>query len=143
MCIWTVEARGTPAAPGLGLGLERLEGGTCWGKALELPGDDDARQACLQAIWEREMWTGIYQPRWVDVTVNGTDQTAIAFVVDPEHPQYAGALPVETQAGLIAAAAGNFGTCRAYLDETVAALARAGTRDADLEALQKAVSARL
>ena len=76
--IFTVEARGTPARPGLGLALQ--PGGTCQGIALRIA--DDGRDAGLARLWAREMLTGIYSPAWVSVAAPGSDIAALTFVVN-------------------------------------------------------------
>ena len=123
-----------PEQPGLGLGLREAPGSQCRGLCLtsevELP-----RGAALDALWEREMWTGIYRPRWVRLQTGGKTVDAIAFVVDPDHPQFAGDLPVADQAARIARAGGAFGSCRDYLAQTVRALDRHGCPDPALAAL--------
>ena len=89
----------------------------------------------LSALWEREMWTGIYQPRWVELQTDEGPVDAIAFVVDAGHPQFAGDLPPAEQAERIAAASGAFGSCHEYLAQTVRSLAEHGCPDDDLTAL--------
>ena len=132
-CIWTVHARGTPSRPGLGLALEPRAGASCAGVLFDLSPSLGADG--LLPLWEREMWTAVYRPQWVRVTVDNVRADALAFVVDPSQPQYAGDLPVAEQARYIAAAVGKFGSCRDYLAETVEALRAEGVPDADLEAL--------
>jgi cation transport protein ChaC len=137
-CVWTVEARGTPGCPGLGLGL-RAGCGRCEGLVLRM----DARhcEAGLEALWDREMLTAVYRPQWIATqTPRGLVQ-ALGFVVDRAHPQYAGDLDMPSQARYIASASGKLGSCRDYLHETIAALAAAGIRDDRLDALQRLVEA--
>lgn len=132
-CIWTVHARGTPSRPGLGLALEPSAGASCAGVLYDLSpgiGTDG-----LLPLWEREMWTAVYRPQWIRVNVENVRADALAFVVDPDQPQYAGELPIAEQARYIAAAAGKFGSCREYLAETVEALRAEGVPDPDLEIL--------
>ena len=135
-CIWTALARGTPERPGLGLGLEAAAA-SCSGLAFRLTARD--LDAGLQALWEREMLTGIYAPCWLELATDDGPVTAIAFVVDPSRPQYAGTLSPERAAAIIASAEGKFGSCRDYLENTVTALREAGFPDPDLEALEEAV----
>ena len=45
-------------------------------------------------LWRREMVTGSYAPRWVRiVTREGGRGWAVAFVINHDHPRYAGLLP--------------------------------------------------
>ena len=136
--MWTVSARGTPEQPGRGLALEAVSGGTCGGRLLELRERNMA--ADLARLWEREMWTGVYRPVWVTVHLGDEPIDAIAFVVDPAHPQYAGELDLDTQARYIAAACGEFGSCHDYLTSTVRALEQLGLHDPHLSELLTRVS---
>ena len=129
--MWSVHARGTPEQPGLGLGLG--EGGDCTGVAFKL--DEKHSEDALWALWQREMYIGIYRPLWLPVDADGRALTALCFVADTAHPQYASGLTVEQTARVIASAHGKFGSCRDYLAETVAALEQYGTPDVDLAAL--------
>ena len=61
--------------------------------------------------------------------------TALAFIVDSRHSQYAGHLTGEAQVGLIRSARGELGSCREYLVSTVDALADAGIEDTHLTGL--------
>jgi len=135
-CVWTALARGTPARPGLALGLE-AGGPSCQGIAFRLR--PSSLEAGLSMLWEREMVTGIYRPCWVDLSAIAGPLRALAFVVDPTHPQYASALPVEKTAAIIAAATGKFGSCSAYLEQTVSALTEARCPDSELTRLLAAV----
>ncbi len=133
---WTVLARGTPERPGLGLCLEPGPG-HCTGLLFRL--DPAARDHGLAALWEREMVTGIYRPSWLAVEAETGPVTALAFVVDPDHPQYAGIRSQEEAAAIIAAAAGKFGRCRDYLADLVQALAGMEVPDSELETLLELV----
>ena len=130
-CVWTVQARGRPECPGLGLGLE--EGGPgCEGMALQLP---LARlNESLQALWLREMLTGIYSPCWLrGREEGGGSRTVLAFVADRRHPQYASGLGDEERAACIASARGELGSCLEYLEQSVSALRAAGIADPYLD----------
>ena len=136
--VWTLIARGTPAAPGLALALEEGDG-ACHGVAYRLA--PSYALAGLEALWAREMLTSIYRPRWLTVTVDARAVTAISFVVETADAQYAGALPTAEQAAIIAAAHGKFGSCRDYLANTVAELAVLGIDEPGLTALLQEVDA--
>ena len=137
LCVYTVEARGTPGNPGLGLGL-RVDSGFCEGVLLLLP--EDGRSEALTSIWEREMLTAVYQPKWVSVEVDSKITTALTFVVDEFHPQCAGNLSEETQAVMIRSAVGELGSCRDYLVNTIDALRSAKIQDGLLERLLRRVN---
>lgn len=117
-CIYSLRYRGTPECPGLVLGLDR--GGSCRGIAYRV--DASVRHEVLAYLWEREMFTRAYQPRRVTVTLDGAKPepvTALTFVVDRAHRQYAGKLPTAEVTRLIAAGQGSRGHCRDYLLNTV------------------------
>ncbi len=130
-CVWTVQARGRPECPGLGLGLEEGASG-CDGVAMRVP--SDRLMDSLRALWEREMLTGIYRPRWLTGSDEGRgSQAVLAFVADPRHPQYARRLDDDARAACIARARGELGTCLEYLEQSVIALRRAGITDPYLD----------
>ncbi len=131
-CIYSHHYRGTPAKPGLVLGLD--QGGRCRGIALRFkPADRDAVVAYLN---ERELTGYAYQPAIVDIALDdGQRVAAYTFVTDPNHPQYAGDLGPERSAELIMSAAGASGLNRDYLMNTLSHLEGLGVRDDALHAL--------
>ncbi len=135
--VWSLLARGTPDRPGLGLGLE--PGGTCTGIAYRL--SDAQLHDDLTALWAREMHNGLYVPEWLPVTAPEGPIIALCFVADQTHAQYAGALPDDDAAAVIASAEGKFGSCRDYLASTVHALAAEGFPDAHLQSILERVDA--
>jgi len=137
--IWSVIARGTPEQPGLGFALEEKQGGVCVGVVFTLP--EGTGEEELWPLWEREMWTDTYTPTWVKVDADGSDLSALTFVVSPDHFQYAGDLAPEEKAKYIVKASGRYGTCYDYLADTVMALRGQGFQDPDMEELFTAVQA--
>jgi glutathione-specific gamma-glutamylcyclotransferase len=138
-CLWSMGSRGTVAAPGLVLGLDR--GGSCRGVAYRLPAN--CARAELALLWRREMVVGSYQPRWLEVRPlhpAGHPLIALAFVVDRTHPQYAGRLPTTRQAKVLATAEGVFGSSADYLERARVALVTHGVVDPYLERLAVAVA---
>jgi cation transport protein ChaC len=137
-CLWSLGTRGTIKVPGLVLGLDR--GGSCRGVAYRLPAH--CARAELALLWRREMVVGSYKPRWLQVKLNpaGHSLTALAFVVDRAHPQYAGRLAVERQAKVLASAQGVFGSSADYLERARVALVTHGIVDPYLERLAVAVA---
>lgn len=131
--IWTVEARGTPERPGLGLSLEK--GAHCDGVVFTLARASEADD--LRALWAREMYTGVYRPAWV--IIPELEVPVLTFVADPSHPQHAGEMNLERQAHFVATAVGKLGSCKDYLDSTVEALGAVGIRDSNLVNLQTEV----
>ena len=134
-CLWNTFGRGSPEKPGLMLALE--PGGACAGVALRIAAE--AVQSELTVLWNREMLTGAYLPRWVRLASAAGPVDALTFVVNRAHPRYTGRLPPERVAQLLAHARGPLGECREYLEQTVAELARHGAKDGAMHALLRAV----
>jgi cation transport protein ChaC len=136
-CLWSHAGRGTPEQPGLMLGLDY--GGSCRGVAFRIAAD--AVEHELTLLWRREMIIGSYAPRWVRLRMGGRAARALAFVVNHEHPHYAGKLPESTMIAAIVRARGRFGPCADYLEQTVASLEAHGIHDRSLAHLHRLVVA--
>lgn len=130
-CLWAVIGRGVPDNPGLYLGLE--QGGACRGIALRM--DEAILREELDVVWRREMVTGAYVPTWVTAETADGPVPAIAFRINHRHEGYAGRLPEEEVARIVAGASGAVGSCRDYLAHVVHALHEAGVRDRRMERL--------
>jgi cation transport protein ChaC len=138
-CLWTTLGRGTPEQPGLMLALER--GGACCGVAFRIAAAELRHE--LEIVWHREMLTGAYRPRWVQLTGrDGTAERAIAFTINHEHPRYAGRLAEAEVVAALATACGPLGSGVAYLQSTVEHLRTLGIRDRPLDRLLKAIDRR-
>lgn len=137
--IWTTRARGTPDNPGLGLCLEDCSG-ACRGVAFRLVEDDV--EAAWERLWEREMGSGIYRPVWVSVESEDYGSVvALTFVVNREHPHYAGPMPSDRMADIMAGAKGSYGLCRDYLAGTIDEMRKLNVADPELEDLLNRVDA--
>lgn len=141
-CLWSRAGRGTPEQPGLMLGLDN--GGSCRGIALCIAAEHAEHE--LKLLWRREMLTGSYAPRWVNVRVGdepaGNESVrALAFVVNHAHPHYTGKLRTDTMVQAIAGACGRLGPCADYLTNTVASLDQHGIEDRALKRLHELVVA--
>jgi cation transport protein ChaC len=136
---WTVRSRGSFAYPGLGLALE--PGGTCAGVAFRVP--EAGRAEILDALWRREMAGGVYVPTWAEAETGAGPIRALGFVANRQHRNYAGILPIEESARIIATARGTRGTCHEYLSLLVDALARLGLDCPETIALHDRVQAEL
>jgi len=124
-CLWSHVGRGSLKKPGLVLGLDA--GGCCRGVVFRI---DSARARNeLLLVWRREMVLGSYSPRWLKVTTGDRDLNAIAFIVNRNHPSYAGKLPLETVLKTMVSTRGYLGTPAEYLHETVRGLLEHGVRD--------------
>jgi cation transport protein ChaC len=131
-CMRSIHHRGTVAQPGLVLALDEAAGGTCHGVAFRVAAGAEAQT--LADLRERELVSSAYLERHLTVDLAGGGQIqALVYVIDPDHVQYCGGLPLEEQARIIARASGGRGTNRDYLFSTAAHLAGLGIADADLE----------
>ncbi|MDX1610546.1 MAG: gamma-glutamylcyclotransferase, partial [Halofilum sp. (in: g-proteobacteria)] len=132
--VWSVHHRGTDHRPGLVLGLDR--GGCCVGTAFEVAAEH--RRSVAEYLWEREMVTSVYVPRVVPVHVDEGEPgriPALTFVLDREHPQYAGSLSAAEAVRHVRAASGLSGDNPEYVRETVRGLERIGIDDHGLRAV--------
>jgi cation transport protein ChaC len=139
-CLWSRIGRGTPEKSGLVLGLDR--GGCCHGMAFRLNRSEARHELAL--LWRREMVLGSYSPRWLRAAINGSsgrEVKALAFVVNRDHPHYAGKLPLTALIETIATARGAFGSSAEYLCQTVDCLIAQGIRDSRLARLREKVLA--
>lgn len=138
--IWTTRARGTPDNPGLGLCLEDCAG-ACRGLAFRVCEDDV--EPAWERLWEREMGSGVYRPVWVAVDTEHHERVvALTFVVNRDHPHYAGPMPTDQMAEIMAGAKGSYGPCRDYLAGTIDEMRKLNVSDPDLESLLEKVDAR-
>ncbi|MHA6300262.1 gamma-glutamylcyclotransferase [Devosia sp. CAU 1758] len=130
--------RGTRDTPGLVFGLTR--GGSCRGMAFEVGQEAWAEvRAYLDA---RELVTAVYRDVWRPVTLaDGRRVTALTYVVDEAHEQFAGQLSVDAQLAMIRAGVGISGRNVDYVLNTARHLAQLGIRDKALMALARALEA--
>ena len=132
-CIFSHHYRGTPEVPGLVLGLDR--GGACrglvYGVAAEL-------EASVRAyLYEREIGNdGVYVEKHLRVRLDdGGEVTALTYVADRKHPQYAGRLSEQELVRLIRQGVGQRGRCLDYCANTVTHLEELGFRETQLHRL--------
>src|SRR3954464_9919498 len=89
LCVYSFVHRGTPERPGLVLGLDH--GGACRGIAFRVAAAD--RVATIHYLREREQVTMIYRECVRLVRLKREPQQAVSalcYMVDRSHPQYAG-----------------------------------------------------
>jgi cation transport protein ChaC len=134
-CLWNSFGRGSAENPGLTLALE--PGGSCAGLALRIAASQVESE--LGVLWNREMITGAYAPRWLRLRTDAGEIEAVTFIANRASRRYAGRLPLPQLAERMARAAGPLGTSREYLESTVAELERLGARDGSMHALLRAV----
>ena len=138
-CIYSVHHRGTPARPGLVLGL--APGGAVRGAAYRIA---EADWPCVHAyLTEREQPTETYVERTAPLRlVAGRRIEATVYLSDTRHAQWAGVLSLEAQAELIAGATGLSGRNIDYLRDLVTHLAEEGIQDRAMERLLRLVEVR-
>lgn len=136
LCLWSRVNRGTPECPGLVFGLDR--GGSCRGVVYRLAG----RQVpdYFPALWDREMSTGAYLPRWLRCATEHGPVNALVFIMNRANPAYIRALP-EPELLAIVRRARRYGPCTEYVVQTAQALRQAGIRDARLEQIARQLEA--
>lgn len=121
--------RGTHAQPGLVLAL--VSGGSCRGLLYRVPAADG--EAVLERLWEREMPSGVYEPRWLRCETAGGSRRALAFTLSRTSPSWTGCLPEAELVHIFRHARGRYGSTLDYLLRTVQGLREHGIRDAELE----------
>ncbi len=149
LCVYSFIHRGTPEKPGLVLGLDR--GGTCRGIAYRI--DKAQRAETLAYLRMREQITHVYRETMRQVTraasrdhtldrspCLGRDAgdrrvTALVYIVDRSHPQYAGRLDLREQLHLVRQGHGHSGANRDYVLATIREIEEQGCFDAKLHRL--------
>ena len=139
-CLSTPIGRGTPDRPGLVLGLDR--GGSCRGVAFRIAASEAETE--LELVWRREMVTGAYVPRWVELQGSGVPAGtyAIAFTINRRAPNYVRPTSEADTARVIGDASGILGSCRDYLFDTIHGLEGFGIRDRHLDRIARLVHER-
>jgi glutathione-specific gamma-glutamylcyclotransferase len=132
LCVHSWVHRGTQDRPGLVLGLDR--GGSCHGVAFRVaPGDRDDVLAYLR---QRELVTQVYLETWRKARLSsGGEVSALVYVVDRGHPQYAGRMPENEIASIVRSTEGRSGRNLDYVLNTIAHLRESGVHDPHLEAV--------
>jgi cation transport protein ChaC len=140
-CIRVARFRGTRDLNGLMMALDR--GGQCQGMIFRIPADQ--AEAVLHSLFRRELVVNPpgTPPRWLMAQTEDGPIRALGFVMDRCSPFYAGKLPLEQVADVLARAAGHWGTCAEYLHNTVAHLEGLEIRDRNLWRLQALVAERI
>jgi glutathione-specific gamma-glutamylcyclotransferase len=134
LCVYSHVHRGTPEKPGLVLGLDR--GGACRGIAYLVAAAD--RGDTISYLREREQVTSVYLETLRRITLTTTPQrdvTALVYVVDRGHIQYAGRLDLDRQVHLVRQGHGRSGANRDYVLSTVSEIEAQGCHDSGLHAI--------
>jgi cation transport protein ChaC len=140
LCVYSVVHRGTHAEPGLVLGLDR--GGACRGVAFRVMAG--AEQKTIEYLRAREQVTDVYVEALRPITLlDGSNRRfrALCYLVDPNHPQYAGSLSLEQQLHIVRNGKGQAGGNVEYVLNTVRHLEKVGVHDPELAALVEQLAA--
>jgi cation transport protein ChaC len=131
-CIYSHHYRGTPASPGLVLGLDT--GGACRGMAFRVTGAD--WPSVVTYLDERELIGYAYRPVSVPLVLDdGRRVDARTYVADHGHDHYAGSLPADESLRLILEARGVSGSNHDYAVNLIRELDAHGFSDDHLHAL--------
>lgn len=132
LCIRSTHHRGTPARPGLVLGLDR--GLSCHGIAYRLAPDTVARTVAY--LQERELIYGVYRAARVAIVVETADgprhARALAYIAERRHPAYASGFSAAQQAEIVRGTRGLSGNNLDYLVNTVTHLDALGIREPEI-----------
>ena len=125
--------RGTPERPGLVFAL--LPGGACRGEVYRLPAARAETE--LDRLWQREMPTGVYTPRWLPCHTPQGTVPALAFTLSRRHEACLDRLPDAQMLDILRHARGRYGTTLEYLVLTAEALRQRGIVDREIERLMR------
>lgn len=140
-CMTSIMYRGTPDRPGLVLALDADPAGHCLGVAYHVPAA--VADETLAYLRERELVSYAYDEQRLSVVLDTLTVEALAYVSNPDHPQYRGGLTMDEQATIIAHAHGPRGPNADYLLNTVDSLEALGLHDPDLVDLAHRVREKL
>ena len=135
-CMRIHAGRGSANRPGLMLALDR--GGSCSGVVFRISRAQADEETEL--IWRREMISGSYIPRWLEVRTPAGPVQAVTFVVNRTHDRYTGELPEPEVVETLATARGPLGRSCDYLYHTAAHLEAMGIADRNLKRLSRQVA---
>jgi cation transport protein ChaC len=134
LCVYSFDHRGTPEKPGLVLGLDR--GGACRGVAFRVA--PRLRGKTVEYLRGREQTTNVYREVSRSVWLGNDPRqrvSALTYVVDRGHVQYAGRLSLAEQLRLVQQGHGRSGNNRDYVLSTVRSIEAQGFRDEQLHRL--------
>jgi glutathione-specific gamma-glutamylcyclotransferase len=134
LCVYSFDHRGTPEKPGLVLGLDR--GGACRGVAFRVAAEH--RGSTVEYLRSREQTTNVYREVMRSVWLENEPRervSALTYVVDRGHVQYAGRLPLAEQLRHVIQGHGRSGNNRDYVLSTVKSIEAQGFRDSQLHQL--------
>ncbi len=138
LCVRSMIHRGTPANPGLVMGLK--VGGSCVGRAYNVAAAD-APDVMDYLTW-RELRRDTYRAtacrlRLTDRTVDG-----VCFTINRDSVQYSGDLTFDEMADLVVKGVGSSGSSYDYLTDAIAHFDAIGIEERKLRRLLQAVRER-
>jgi cation transport protein ChaC len=134
LCVFSFVHRGTPERPGLVLGLDR--GGMCRGIAFRVAAT--LRAQTIGYLRSREQVTTVYLETMRRIELEDEQKrkvSALCYIVDRSHVQYAGRLSLAESLHYVRQGHGRSGQNRDYVLETVRALEALGYRESELHLL--------
>ena len=123
--------RGTPEVPGLVFAL--VSGGSCRGMAYRI--ERSQVRVELERLWQREMPTGVYDPKWLACRTTQGRVQALGFTLSRGSASHTGSVADADMLEILRAAQGRYGSTLDYLVETATSLRRCGIRDREVERL--------
>lgn len=129
--MWSRINRGTPECPGLVFAL--LSGGSCHGMVFRVPRSEG--NEVLATLWQREMVTAVYDPRWLQCRTASGPVRALAFTLSRSSPSFTGDLSESQYRQIFCDACGKYGTTLDYARQTLDSLHGHGIADAALRRL--------
>lgn len=136
LSVYSHRHRGTAETPGLVFGLSR--GGSCLGVAFEVA--EPEWRTAFDYLQEREQDAGVYRESRRKVHLaDGTTVSALVYLVNEAHRQFAGRLALDEQVRLISRSTGESGHNVEYVRRTAEHLLSLGIRDRALLALVAAL----
>lgn len=134
-CLQSSIGRGSKEKPGLMLALDH--GGSCNGRAFYIA--PEKIESETEILWMREMIAGSYDAKLVRLKMSDRTIDGLTFVMNRSHPRYIANMDLDTTAKFLATGEGYLGTCRDYLNNTIAHLEEMNVQDTYLHLLQRKV----
>ncbi|MDH5708219.1 MAG: gamma-glutamylcyclotransferase [Hylemonella sp.] len=129
--MWSRINRGSAQQPGLVFAL--LSGGSCHGVVFRIAQQQIGE--VMTRLWEREMPTGVYDPRWLRCHTDSGAVTALAFTLSRQSPNFTGELSAAQYRHIFRHARGRYGSTQDYAHQTYESLKAHGVHDRALARL--------
>ena len=135
LSVYSNHYRGTPEKHGLVLGLDK--GGICVGLVYDIAPERWAK--VLDYVRKRELVSQVYREVVENISVaeDGKKVTAVTYVVDPTHPQFAPPMSDAEIVAIVSKAHGLAGSCLDYVWNTILHLRSLKIHDNGLESLAR------